>query len=160
MVLSSIGLPLLNGFIGEFLILRGAFEANPWWAAGGALGIILGAAYTLWLYQRLMFGEVERDENRVLPDLTRREWAYMLPLVAAAFWIGVYPKPVLDYLQRPVQMVAYQIWHQPGAEDRYAPTPELQAELTRKQINRAMSEGTPGAAVAVPEIVEPAEGSK
>ena len=66
-------------------------------------------------------------------------------------------------LERPVQMVAYQIWHRPGAEDRYAPTPELQAELTRKQINRAIAEGAaPGAAVAVPEIAEPAhaEGSK
>jgi NADH-quinone oxidoreductase subunit M len=137
MVMSSIGLPLLNGFIGEFLVLKGAFEANPWWAAGGALGIILGAAYTLWLYQRLMFGPVDRDENRALPDLSRREWAYMLPLVVLAFWIGIYPKPVLDLLERPVQLVAHQIWHQPGVEDRYAPTVEEQERLARERVNRA-----------------------
>jgi NADH-quinone oxidoreductase subunit M len=141
MVLSSIGLPLLNGFIGEFLVLRGAFEANPWWAAGGVLGIILGAAYTLWLYQRLMFGPVERDENRALPDLSRREWAYMLPLVALAFWIGVYPKPVLELLERPVQLISYQIWHQPGVEDRYAPTVEEQERLARLRASQAASAG-------------------
>ncbi len=139
-VLSSIGLPLLNGFIGEFLILRGAFEANPWWAAAGVLGIVLGAAYTLWLYQRLMFGKVEREVNQALPDLSRREWGYMLPLVVLAFWIGIYPKPVLDLFERPAQMLAYQVWHQPGVEDRYAPTPEAQEKLARERAARSAAE--------------------
>ncbi len=147
MVLSSIGLPLLNGFIGEFLVLRGAFEANPWWAGAGALGIVLGAAYTLWLYQRLMFGTVDKNENTELPDLSRREWAYMLPLVALAFWIGVYPKPALDLLSRPVQLVAYQVWHQRGVEDRFAPTPEEQERLVRERVNRTV--------VDEPLVVEP-----
>ena len=142
-VLSSIGLPLLNGFIGEFLILRGAFEASPWWAAAGVLGIVLGAAYTLWLYQRLMFGTVDRDANRALPDLSRREWGYMLPLVVLAFWIGIYPKPVLDLFERPAQMLAYQVWHRPGVEDRYAPTPEAQEKLARERAARSASEATP-----------------
>jgi NADH-quinone oxidoreductase subunit M len=137
MALSSIGLPLLNGFIGEFLVLRGAFEASPWWAAGGALGVVLGSASLVWLYQRLMLGPVERDENRAVPDLGRREWAYMLPLVALALWIGIYPKPALELIARPVQLVAYQIWHQPGVEDRYAPTVEEQERLTRQRAGRA-----------------------
>ncbi len=141
--LSSIGLPLLNGFIGEFLILRGAFEASPWWAAAGVLGIVLGAAYTLWLYQRLMFGTVDRDANRALPDLSRREWGYMLPLVVLAFWIGIYPKPVLDLFERPAQMLAYQVWHRPGVEDRYAPTPEAQEKLARERAARSAAEATP-----------------
>ncbi len=148
MVMSSIGLPLLNGFIGEFLVLRGAFEANPWWAGWGVLGIVLGAAYTLWLYQRLMFGPVDREENRSLPDLDRREWAYMLPLVALAFWIGLYPKPVLDLVARPVQLIAYQVWHTPGMEDRYAPTPELQERLVRERSTRPTDE--PPAPAEVP----------
>ncbi len=152
-VLSSIGLPLLNGFIGEFLILRGAFEASPWWAAAGVLGIVLGAAYTLWLYQRLMFGTVDREANRTLPDLSRREWGYMLPLVVLAFWIGIYPKPVLDLFERPSQMLAYQVWHRPGVEDRYAPTPEAQEKLARERAARSAAEATP---VADPALFGPA----
>src|ERR687895_2455781 len=97
MVLSSIGLPLLNGFIGEFLALRGAFEANVWWAAVGALGIILNAGYMLWLYQRMFFGNIDNPKNEKLTDLNIREWAYMAPLVVMSLWIGVYPKGFLDY---------------------------------------------------------------
>ena len=80
-MLSSAGLPLLNGFVGEFTILQGAFEANRIWAAFGVLGIIFGAAYLLWLYQRTMLGEVTNDKNRGLPDLTWREWAVFVPLL-------------------------------------------------------------------------------
>ena len=155
MVMSSIGLPLLNGFIGEFLVLRGAFEANPWWAGWGVLGIVLGAAYTLWLYQRLMFGPVDNEANKLLPDLDRREWAYMLPLVVLAFWIGLYPKPVLDLVGRPVQLIAYQVWHTPGTEDRYAPTPEQQEKLVRERSSRVVDQAVPAIevppAAAVPE---------
>jgi NADH-quinone oxidoreductase subunit M len=152
MVLSSIGLPLLNGFIGEFLALRGAFEANPWWAAAGALGIVLGAAYTLWLYQRVMFGP-PTEKN---PDLTTREWAYMMPLVVLAFWIGIYPKPVLSLFERPVQLIAHQVWHRPGVDDRYAPTPEAQQKLARERAARAGTAAPPEPSGAPPD----AAGSK
>ena len=81
--LSSLGMPLLNGFIGEFTILQGAFVVNKAWAAWGTLGIVLGAAYLLWLYQRVMFGTVTHDVNKTLPDLNAREYAVLLPLV---FW--------------------------------------------------------------------------
>jgi NADH-quinone oxidoreductase subunit M len=159
MILSSLGLPLLNGFIGEFLILRGAFEASPWWAAAGAAGIVLGAAYSLWLYQRAMFGPVERDENRLLPDLSRREWAYMLPLVVLAFWIGVYPKPFLAYLERPAQLIAHQVWHRPGAEERYAATPEAQQKLAQERSARAYESPDPAATDPLAEPA-PAEGAR
>src|SRR5256714_4562170 len=100
MAMTAIGLPLLCVFISEFLALRGAFEANPWWAGAGALGIILNAGYMLWLYQRMFFGNIENPKNEDLQDLTGREWAYMLPLVIASSWIGVYPKPFIEFIQK------------------------------------------------------------
>lgn len=109
MAMTAIGLPLLCVFISEFLALRGAFEANPYWAAWGALGIILNAAYMLWLYQRMFFGTIDNPKNEKLTDMNPREWAYMIPLVIMSLWIGVYPKPFLEFIQRPVNAVVKQI---------------------------------------------------
>jgi NADH-quinone oxidoreductase subunit M len=102
MAMTAIGLPLLCVFISEFLALRGAFEANPWWSGWAALGIILNAGYMLWLYQRMFFGNIENPKNETLRDLKGREWAYMLPLLIMSLWIGVYPKPFIDFIQKPV----------------------------------------------------------
>jgi NADH-quinone oxidoreductase subunit M len=107
--LSSLGMPLLNGFIGEFTILQGVFSVSKAWAAWGTLGIVLGAAYLLWLYQRTMFGPITHDINKALPDLNLREYAVLLPLVALAFWIGIYPKPFFAYLEKPVQRIVQQV---------------------------------------------------
>jgi NADH-quinone oxidoreductase subunit M len=107
--LSSLGMPLLNGFIGEFTILQGAFVVSKAWAAWGTLGIVLGAAYLLWLYQRVMFGPVTHDVNKALPDLNLREYAVLLPLVAMAFWIGIYPKPFFAYITNPVEKIVHQV---------------------------------------------------
>jgi NADH-quinone oxidoreductase subunit M len=107
--LSSLGMPILNGFIGEFTILQGAFVVNKAWAAWGTLGIVLGAAYLLWLYQRVMFGNVTHDVNKTLPDLSVREYAVLLPLVALAFWIGIYPKPFFAYIDKPVEKIVQQV---------------------------------------------------
>ncbi len=109
MAMTAIGLPLLAVFISEFLAMRGAFEANPVWAAWAGLGIILNAGYMLWLYQRMFFGEIENEKNKLLPDLSGRESAYMLPLVIMSFWIGVYPGPFLRYIEKPVNAVVRQI---------------------------------------------------
>jgi len=109
MAMTAIGLPLLCVFISEFLALRGAFEANPYWAAWGALGIILNAAYMLWLYQRMFFGTIDNPKNEKLSDMNGREWAYMIPLVIMSLWIGVYPKPFLGFIQQPVNAVVKQI---------------------------------------------------
>jgi NADH-quinone oxidoreductase subunit M len=103
--MSSIGLPGLNGFIGEFLILMGTWAVNWKWAAIAATGIVLGAGYMLWLYQRVMFGKLENPANQTLKDLTVCELATFLPLVVMAFWIGVFPKPFLDILDKPVEKV-------------------------------------------------------
>jgi NADH-quinone oxidoreductase subunit M len=107
--LSSLGLPLLNGFIGEFAILRGVFEVNRMWAVWGVTGIVLGAAYLLWLYQRVMFGPVTNPANTNLPDLNLREYATLIPLVLWAFWIGIYPKPFFHYLDKPVERIVQQV---------------------------------------------------
>jgi NADH-quinone oxidoreductase subunit M len=109
MVMTAIGLPLLAVFISEFLALRGAFEANPAWAAWGTLGIILNAGYFLWLYQRMFFGTVDNPKNETLPDLNWREWAYMTPLLILSLWIGCYPKPFMAFIERPVNAVVRQV---------------------------------------------------
>jgi len=104
--LASMGLPLLNGFVGELLILQGAFAANRVWACWAVTGVVLGAAYMLWLYQRVFWGKITHEENQKLKDLDRRELATLVPLVALCFWIGVYPKPFLDFLHEPVARIA------------------------------------------------------
>ncbi len=108
-MLSSAGLPLLNGFIGEFTILQGAFEANRIWAAFAVTGVIFGAAYLLWLYQRTMLGEVTNQKNLGLPDLSLREVAIFVPLILWAVWIGVYPKPYFDLLRTPVTEIVERV---------------------------------------------------
>jgi NADH-quinone oxidoreductase subunit M len=105
MTMSSIGLPALNGFIGEFLILQGVFVASKVWAAFAASGVVLGAAYMLYLYQRTMFGKIENAKNERLLDLSGREFATFAPLLVLAVWIGLYPKPFLDRLDTSVQRV-------------------------------------------------------
>jgi len=107
--LSSLGLPLLNGFIGEFVILRGVYEVNPKYVAWAVIGIVLGAAYLLWLYQRVMFGPVTQFANEDLPDLNLREYATLVPLVILAFWIGIYPKPFFALIEKPVENIVRQV---------------------------------------------------
>jgi NADH-quinone oxidoreductase subunit M len=105
MTMSSIGLPALNGFIGEILILQGVYVVNKMWAAFAATGIVLGAAYMLWLYQRTMFGRIENAKNASLPDLSAREFATFAPLIVLAVWIGLYPSPFLSRLHPTVSRV-------------------------------------------------------
>ncbi len=107
--MSSIGLPTLNGFIGEFLILVGAFNRVWWWAVIGALGIVLGAAYMLWMYQRVFFGPITNPENEKLSDLNGRELLYLAPLVLLCFWIGLYPKPFFEILDKPVKYLVERV---------------------------------------------------
>ena len=107
--LSSMGLPALNGFIGEFLILLGAANRSIVWAAAAGAGIILGAAYLLWLYQRVFWGPLDNPANKQLSDLDGRETWTLLPLVACMFWIGIYPKPFLEILERPVNYVVSKV---------------------------------------------------
>jgi NADH-quinone oxidoreductase subunit M len=102
MFLSSMGLPLLNGFVGEYYIMLGTFMVSWRWAAWAVPGVVLAAAYLLWLYQRVFFGTVTNPKNEKLHDLTLREVATFVPLLIMAFWIGLYPKPFLQILEQPV----------------------------------------------------------
>ncbi len=97
-MLSSIGLPGLNGFVGEFLTLIGAFAAHRWWAIVAASGVIIAALYLLWAYQRVFHGPAEGD-NATMPDLTIREGLTMVPFLAAIVFMGVYPKPVIERME-------------------------------------------------------------
>ncbi|HKT59464.1 MAG TPA: NADH-quinone oxidoreductase subunit M [Gemmatimonadales bacterium] len=97
--LSSIGLPGLNGFIGEFLVLLGSFTAFPWATGIATTGVIFAAAYLLWALQRIIFNRLDDRENEHLHDLTPRELVVMVPLVLGIVWLGLYPKPVLERME-------------------------------------------------------------
>lgn len=97
--LSSIGLPGLNGFVGEFLILLGTFLEYRWWVVPAALGIVLAAVYLLWAYQRVFQGEPTVEANRTLPDLKWRELVMLAPVLVLIVFIGVYPKPFIERIQ-------------------------------------------------------------
>src|SRR5438876_897699 len=133
-MLSSIGLPLLNGFIGEFTILQGAFEVNWRWAAWAVSGIVLGAAYMLWLYQRTMFGPCDNPKNQALKDLSFREVMTLVPLIVGAFWIGLYPKPFFNVLERPVTNIVERVnpgfFSAPVATGPAAKTPASRVAVT------------------------------
>ena len=94
--MANVGLPGTSGFVGEFLTLVGAFEANTWVAFLATTGVILSAAYALWLYRRVIFGELEKESLKAIPDLDRRELVILAPLVVLVIFYGVYPMPVMD----------------------------------------------------------------
>jgi NADH-quinone oxidoreductase subunit M len=94
--LASVGLPGLSGFVGEFLVLIGAFKANTWVAFLASTGLILGAAYALWLYRKIIFGELTKDSLKTILDMNKREIAVFLPLVLITLWMGIYPASFLD----------------------------------------------------------------
>src|SRR5438552_509455 len=101
--LASVGLPLLNGFVGEFLVLSGAFQANPWYGTIGATGVIWSACYLLWMYQRVFFGKVTHPENSTLVDLSAREQLALWPTAVAALVMGVAPLLWLNIIDPAVQ---------------------------------------------------------
>src|SRR5258705_6912168 len=109
MTMSSIGLPALNGFIGELLILQGVFVANKMWAVVAASGVVLGAAYMLSLYQRTMFGKIENPKNERLLDMGQREFVTFAPLLILAVWMGIYPAPFLHRLEKSVQHIVERV---------------------------------------------------
>jgi NADH-quinone oxidoreductase subunit M len=131
--LSSIGLPGLNGFVGEFLVLLGAFQTIPIFAIIGALGVILAAVYMLWMYQRVMFGEVTHAVNKQLTDLTLREVVVLVPVVLVIVWIGLYPQPFLRRMEVSTRAIV----------ERVVPVAQLGAARTRgvrcQEVNQMRS---------------------
>ncbi len=133
-MLASIGLPGLNGFVGEFLILLGAFTSDVGirvFAILAATGVILAAVYMLWMYQRVVFGGVRHEENRALKDLSVREWVILLPIVIACFWIGLYPKAVLNRVEPTVRALDERVRLASGlATDAEAAEPVLRLAMS------------------------------
>jgi NADH-quinone oxidoreductase subunit M len=95
--------------VGEFLVILGAFQVSPWLAALATTGIIFAAVYLLWMYQRVIFGEVRHEANRRLPDLTVREWAILVPVLVFIVWIGVYPTAFTDKTRASVEALIMQV---------------------------------------------------
>jgi NADH-quinone oxidoreductase subunit M len=145
MFMSSMGLPLLNGFVGEFPIMMATFMVNKTWAIWAVPGVVLAAAYLLWLYQRVFFGTVTNPKNEKLPDLNARELATFVPLVALALIIGLYPQPMFKILDLPAaRLQAIVDIHRPG----YVP-PVVNAD------EAPAKEAAPAAPAAAPEVKQP-----
>jgi NADH-quinone oxidoreductase subunit M len=105
-----VGLPGTNGFVGEFLILMGAFEGGlRWYAVFATTGVILAAVYMLWMFQRVMMGKVTNPENEKLEDLSTREIVVMAPLLVFVFWIGFYPNTFLDKMNPSLENLIKQV---------------------------------------------------
>jgi NADH-quinone oxidoreductase subunit M len=100
--LASVGLPGTGGFIGELLVLVGVFQVNTWVATLAATGVVLGAAYMLWLYRRVIFGPLTKEELKGILDLSPREIVIFAPLVVIVFWMGIYPNAFLDVMHASV----------------------------------------------------------
>ncbi|NCO17063.1 MAG: NADH-quinone oxidoreductase subunit M, partial [Alphaproteobacteria bacterium] len=96
--MANVGLPGTSGFVGEFLILVGAFQVNTWVAVLAASGMILSAAYTLWLYRRVVFGDLIKEALKTIADMSRREWLIFAPLIAMTLLVGLYPSLVTDLI--------------------------------------------------------------
>jgi len=129
---SSIGLPGLNGFVGEFLILLGAFAVAPRWTAAAATGVILGAIYMLWMYRRVILGPLSNPENEKLQDLGPRERIILAPILALVVFMGVYPQPFLRRMQPAIDVTLKRIIAvTPVAVNRHP-----QAELKSKSDGR------------------------
>ncbi|MBI3781448.1 MAG: hypothetical protein HY278_10415, partial [candidate division NC10 bacterium] len=119
--MSSIGLPGLNGFVGEFLILAGTFRVHKGFAVLAAIGIILAAVYMLWMWQRVMWGEIRRPENLGLGDLGRREMAILVPIILLILWIGLSPNHLLRKMDASVSKLLGQIAGAPRAQRSVPP---------------------------------------
>jgi len=146
MFMSSMGLPLLNGFVGEFTILQGTFVESKLWAALAVPGVVMAAAYLLWLYQRVYFGPITNPKNEKLHDLTPRELATFVPLLALALWIGLYPKPFFQILEQPVNQTVVAV------RGQEYPVKVQPAESVQQEAAPATEHGAPAQpATAAPE---------
>lgn len=131
--MASIGLPGTSGFVGEFLSLAGIYEASSWVAFACTTGIILGAAYMLYLYRRVIFGALVKADVKAMPDLSLREWAIMAPIAAVVLWMGVYPESFLAPMRNDVTTLVARVSHARPAGDAHisAPKPKAAALATQ-----------------------------
>ncbi len=134
--LSSIGLPGLNGFVGEFLILMGAYRAHAWAAAIATIGVILGAGYMLTMYKHVVFGPITKEVNKTLRDLSPREVTAVVPVIVMIVWMGVYPKPFIDRIE-PTVNVLLQRLERAGANRHMGDAPRPVAALDGARLASA-----------------------
>ncbi len=152
--LSSIGVPGTNGFVGEFLVLVGGFESElRWWTIIASSGVIFAAVYMLWMFQRVMFGQLDNPKNMALKDLNAREIGIMIPLIILIFFMGLYPKPFIDKMEPAVKKLVSQI--RPASMD-VKPVPALAIETPAahaapEQQHESMPAGHQSATPAVNE---------
>ncbi len=132
-MLASVGLPGTSGFVGEFLVIMGAFQANTWVALLAATGVILGAAYMLWLYRRVVFGTITRDDLKDILDLNRREVLIFAPLVALVLWMGIYPRTFIAPMAPAVERIATRFQETRRTVDAAAP-PRQTADAERQAV--------------------------
>jgi NADH-quinone oxidoreductase subunit M len=109
MMMASVGLPGTSGFVGEFLVLVGAFKYSPWLAAFASTGVILGACYMLYLYRRVILGKLTKDSLKKILDLSPREMVVFAPLIILVLWMGVYPTSFLDVMHVSVDHLISQL---------------------------------------------------
>jgi NADH-quinone oxidoreductase subunit M len=149
--LASMGLPMLNGFVGEFLILLGTYQSHWDWASWAALGVILSACYLLWAYQRVFFGEVTHDKNRTLPDTSPRERWILVTMAVITLWMGVgstfftgrtaaSAQEILEQMKRPGPQEAIIIRPAPSSENPVNPAPSIPATASVRQISLERAE--------------------
>jgi NADH-quinone oxidoreductase subunit M len=164
-MLSSIGLPGLNGFVGEFLILIGSYSSSIPWAkvftVVAATGVVLGAMYMLWAYQKVVFGPVTREENKSLKDLSWREGACLVPLCLLVIFMGVYPKPFLSKMDRTTRDYLAEMKMRQEMSYRVAaqPRPEATAQAVRAErtMGPRMAPLLPGQMLGAPRLAAPGE---
>lgn len=137
--MASVGLPGLSGFVGEVLVMVGVYKANTLVAFFTATGLILGATYALWLYRRVVFGEMTRSELKKITDMDCREWVMFVPLLALVVWIGVYPKPFLDVLHPAVERLVQQVNKHPVVSPALAEAEVLEMPETEVETHGIFS---------------------
>lgn len=106
--MANVGLPGTSGFVGEFMVILSSFIANPWYGILAAFTLIIGAAYTLWMVKRVIFGDIRNQEVAQMQDLNKREFAIMTALAVAVIALGIYPYPLMDVMHASVEHLIQQ----------------------------------------------------
>jgi NADH-quinone oxidoreductase subunit M len=125
--MASVGLPGTSGFVGEFLSLVGTYQISTWGAIAGTTGIILGAAYMLWLYWRICFGVARTPEAATMPDLSAREWWLLAPIAVGVIWMGIYPESFLRPMRADVGRIVQRVEHSRPASDSQPSVAQISA---------------------------------
>ena len=137
--MASAGLPATSGFVGEILVIVGVYQASPWAAAWAATGLILGAAYMLWLYRRVVFGEITNPHVREMKDANTTQWLYFVPLAVAVLWLGVHPTSISSSFSPSVKHLLAQVVRQAEPETAASEDSDVEEDATSPDAKDAPS---------------------